>query len=97
MAVDEQSLASFSIPQGTLPRQPILWAEFRPNPRSLVRLPLAGWRIYDNECSECCVDAGGAIKLTNQLTKVNSRLARGSARRATDKLCLASGISFTLH
>ena len=42
LAVDERPEVSFSIPQGTLPWQPILWAKSTSNTHLVVRVTFAG-------------------------------------------------------
>jgi len=60
MAVDERSEVRFSIPQGTLPWQPILWTKSRPNPQNWVRVRFGRWR-RTTRIASAALDAGEPV------------------------------------
>jgi len=82
--VDEQSEVIFSIPQGTLPWQPILWAKSTSNTHLVVRVTFARAAppAYDKK-GNCCAgrrQTNYLIRWT-QANQLNDQLAMISRRR----------------
>jgi len=97
MAVDERSGVSFSVPQGTLPWQPILWAKLTRNPhlcainRSVVWDP---WMAAINKnvvlIGLCWVQANKLPDSMEAGRPINKKQVAGISGWASDRLCLAS-------